>query len=400
MFRRSVFLAVCMAAVFLFVAASESNASPARVAGLNLSGPATGFVRDYVNTYPYPVAMNRYPNMMWANLGSRNPYGGFQATQRAMGMFHELGDDGTYGILGVTLREDSPMDPVLQSMDLLGASHQQFDLTYGRDMEQVSLGIRFDMAHSSREDEAGNISKPYETHIGPADSAAYVNTWGLGVAVDIDINEDAMLEVGGEVRFYTFEDEVNGFSDDGSISMRLNGRVFWERSENKTMIPLVSFSRTQVGQENGVALVETMDDFYAGVACNQVVNSDDLLIYGAAFRMVSRETSNDVVELDRTDSSAPVLFMAVEHRFRDWLVGRGGASQAMAWRSYGPDDLHFADQKQLDSDFDFALGIAMEFSNFTIDATLNQNYPFTGFWFVSGQSTSDLFGMVSFTYTY
>jgi len=399
MSRRSVFLVVVLAAVMVAGAATESNASPARVAGLNLTGPSAGFVRDYVNTYYYPVAVNRYPNMLWANLGEQTS--GFYAAHRTMGMFHEVGEDGEYGILGVTLREDSPMDPVLQHLGYLGASNQQFDIMYGRDMEQASFGLRFDMARSSFENEDGDTRSPDEFFIG---GEGWWNTWGIGAAVDVDLNEDAMLEVGGEIRKYTFKDETEEVSDDGSMSLRLNGRIFWERSENKTMVPLVSLNRTQLGWENGTSMTDTWTDFFGGVACNQTVNSDDLLIYGAALRFQSRKVENDEVLLDRTSRTVPVLFMAAEHRFRDWLVGRGGASQAMT--SSKVDDFdedtypYLKKGKALASDFSFALGLAMEFSNFTIDATLNQNYPFTGFWFVSGEATDNLFGMVSFTYTY
>lgn len=393
MFRRSVLLVVCLAAVMLFVSAADSYASPARLAGLNLTGHRAGFVRDYTNTYIYPVAINRYPNMMWANLGESG--GGFQAEHRVMGMFHELGEDGMHGILGVTLREDSPTDPILQYMDLLGASHQQFDLMYGRDMEQASFGLRFDMARSSYEDMDGNTIAPDEFAIG---LDGYVNTWGIGAGVDVDINEDAMLEVAGEIRKYTFKDETAEFEDDGSISMRADARIFYERAENKTMIPLVSFWRTQIGEEDP-ALKRTWTDFFGGVAYNHVVNGDDLMVYGAAVRVQSMKVENEVTELDETGRAVPVLFMSLEHRFRDWLVGRGGASQAMVTDKDKSDEA--GDQTWTYSDFDFSLGVAMEFSNFTIDCTLNQNYPFTGFWFVSGQETpSDLFGMISFTYTY
>jgi hypothetical protein len=401
MSRRSVVLVICLAAALTVTAFTDTNASPARVAGLNLSGPGTGFVRDYVNTYPYPVAINRYPNMLWAHLGKTSSSLNYP-DNRMMGMFHELGEDGEYGILGVTLRENSPEDMLLRALDDVGAdysgvSHQQFDIIYGRDMEQASFGLRFDLARSSYEDANGNVTAPDETYIG---LDGWVNTWGIGAAVDVDISEDAMLEVGGEVRQFTFKDDATGLQDDGSISVRVNGRIFYEMAENKTLIPVVSFQRLQIGEENGVVLADKVNDFYGGVAVNQMVNGDDLLIYGAAARFSSWKRENDVVDIDQSRMQLPVLFMALEHQFRDWLVGRGGASQALTRWKGGDEDPDFADQKELFNEFDFSLGIGMEFSDFTIDATLNQNYPFTGFWFVSGQPTNNLFGMVSFTYTY
>jgi hypothetical protein len=396
MFRKSAFLVVCLAAVMLFISATESYASPARLGGLNMTGHRAGFVRDYTNTYMYPVAINRYPNMVWVHMGHSSPYEDrFEANHRVMGMFHEIGEDGQYGILGITLREDSPTDPILQYMELMGASHQQFDFMYGRDMEQASFGLRFDLARSSYENAEGNTRAPDEYDIG---LDGHVNTWGIGAGVDVDINEDAMLEVGAEVRKYSFKDEgvLETVEDDGSMSFRANARVFWERSETRTMIPQVAISQNKIGEEDG--LTNTWTDFYAGAACNHMVNGDDLLVYGAAFRMQTMKVENGTVVQDDTRRSVPVLFIALEHRFRDWLVGRGGASQAMVSDKDKSDDA--GDETELYSDFDFALGIAMEFSNFTIDATLNQNYPFTGFWFVSGEETHDLFGMMSFTYTF
>lgn len=401
MSRKSMRLVICLAAIMLVFAVTDTYASPARVAGLNLTGHKAMFTRDYVNTYPYPVAITRYNNMLWANLGCKED--GFYADHRVMGLFHEMGEDGHYGVLGITLRENSPQDPVLMSMGLMGASHQQFDVIWGRDFEQASLGLRFDMARSSYEDkETGDVVAPdeYPDPIGPVHDG-WMNTWGIAGAVDYDLNEDAMLEIGAEVRQYTFQDDINGVSDDGAMSFRFAGRVFFERTENKTMVPLLTYQRTDLGAEGSMEVANTLDDLLAGVACNHVVNGDDLLIYGIAMRWRSWEHIEDEVVLDDySRRDLPVLFCALEHRFRDWLVGRAGASQAMVSNDFAEEDEDYPNQKWLWSDFDFALGIGMEFTNFTIDATLNQNYPFTGFWFVSGEQTEDLFGQVSFTYMY
>ena len=395
---------ICVAAVALSLAVAEGYASPARVAGLNLTEGRAAFTRDYVNTYAFPVAINRYPNMLWAELGHSGS--GFYARERAMGLFHEIGDGGDYGVLGITLRQESLENDMwgLRQIGMDGVSYQQFDIMWGRDFERASVGFRFDLARSSAEDKgSGEIVAPYEEPIGIADRG-YVNTWGVGGAVDYDLSEEAMLEVGGEVRQYTFRDDENEVEDDGSVSFKLAARVFYERSKSQTLVPLVSLSRTDIGSKGDAEVQDTVTDFMAGAACNHVVNHDDLLIYGAAFRVIDRErTQADVIEYDTKEWDLPILFLGLEHRFRDWLVGRGGASTAMANWSAGEEHSveSVANTNWLWADFDFALGIGLEFTNFTIDATLNQNYPFTGFWFVSGQSTPrDLFGQVSFTYTY
>jgi len=403
MSRKSLYLVIGLAAIMMVFTVTETYASPARVAGLNLTGDHAMFTRDYVNTYPYPVAIARYSNLAWAHLGHSGS--GMFARHRVMGLFHQIGEDGHYGVLGVTLRENSPQDPILQSMvpyessasDLMGVSHQQFDIIWGRDFEQASVGLRFDMARSSYEDEdSGDVWAPDEDEYG------WFNSWAIAGAVDYDLTEDAMLEIGGEVRQYTFQDDDMDVNDDGSMSFRVAARVFYERAANRTMIPLVTYRRTDLGLENSTLATYTLDDMLAGVACNHVVNGDDLLIYGAAFRYRALEnTEDDEILDDLSRRDFPVLFCALEHRFRDWLVGRGGASQAMVSTSCGEDDPDCGGTNWLESEFEFALGIGLEFTNFTIDATLNQNYPFTGFWFVSGQSTPrDLFGQVSFTYTY
>lgn len=407
MSRRFVVLIICLAAALLVTTFSDSNASPARVAGLNLTGPASGFVRDYVNTYAYPVAINRYPNLFWGHLGSQgNNLTDFEAGHRIMGMFHELGEDGQYGIFGVTLRENSPEDLLLQALNSLdpradywGVSSQQFDLMYGKDMERASIGFRYDMARSSFEDDAGDVLSPDEfPYIVGID--AWVNTWGAAAGLDVDLGESAMLEVAGEIRQYSFKDDALGMKDDGSISVRVNGRIFYETAEDRTVIPMVQYQRVAIGEENAADRADKINDFYGGVAVNRVVNGDDLLVYGAAMRFMNWKRENAAVEIDDSRMQLPVLFMALEHQFRDWLVGRGGASQALTRDKHGNEDPDFPDQTELYNMFDFALGIGMEFSNFTIDATLNQNFPFTGFWFVSGEQTNSLFGQISFTYTY
>ena len=89
----------------------------------------------------------------------------------------------------------------------------------------------------------------------------------------------------------------------------------------------------------------------------------------------------------------PTLFGSLEWDIKSWLTGRVGCQQAMRMEKSGDNlDVNSAD-------FLYGLGVGVHFNNFDVDATLNQNFPFTGGYFISGESTAgSMFGRVTADY--
>src|SRR5262245_19143761 len=100
-----------------------------------------------------------------------------------------------------------------------------------------------------------------------------------------------------------------------------------------------------------------------------------MLTLGAAFNR--QENNADDISV----TWFPTLFGALEWDLKPWLTGRVGAQQAMRMTSDGTDN------DITDSDFRYGLGVGIHMNDFDLDASLNQNFPFTGGYFLTGQET-------------
>ena len=92
-------------------------------------------------------------------------------------------------------------------------------------------------------------------------------------------------------------------------------------------------------------------------------------------------------------ASEPAAGSDSENAPSSWLTGRVGCQQARRMEKAGDNlDVNSAD-------FLYGLGVGVHFNNFDVDATLNQNFPFTGGYFISGESTSGtMFGRITADY--
>jgi len=141
------------------------------------------------------------------------------------------------------------------------------------------------------------------------------------------------------------------------------------------------------------------------------VNDNNLLIFGAS-------VSQSKATYDRTDNNdgvangnlkhrefkttlAPRFFASLETDLTRWLKGRLGASKSMQSENTETSDFNTvpvtSKLKERFSDFAFSLGTGIKFNNFDVDMTLNQSFPLSGGWVLSGDPATP-FTRVSGTY--
>jgi hypothetical protein len=130
-----------------------------------------------------------------------------------------------------------------------------------------------------------------------------------------------------------------------------------------------------------------------------------------------------VESFEFTGTSLPFFFGTFEASPKDWLTIRFGARKnllnekaTLTWVS--GDELTFETKNaNLTSDirsyiygeginvpyfeepFGFSMGVGFKFNDIEIDATVNEDYPFTGMYWLSGDSETP-FGKISVTYYY
>jgi len=133
-----------------------------------------------------------------------------------------------------------------------------------------------------------------------------------------------------------------------------------------------------------------------GISHNMRVNDNNLLIFGVAGWMqkasFDRNDQNDGVANGQVRSAeskttmAPLFFASLETEATSWLKIRMGATQAMVTtkdEETAFDTDSFTD-KEKTSDFNFNLGAGIKWNNLDFDLTLNEAFPLSGGYILSG----------------
>ncbi|MBN1505040.1 MAG: hypothetical protein JW952_08260 [Candidatus Eisenbacteria bacterium] len=429
---------IILFSVLLLMTPALALASSARLEGL---GAPPDFIEDYANVFSYPVSICRYPAAVIGELGYEDGWGrGFGAT---MG----LGQDNAYGVFGIMLREHGMISPLPQLMS--GNEGSQFDLLWGMNFEKVSFGVRFDNTSSKLEweydDGTGMSFSPWYFYYGVSTdmvSPEYFNNMGIGISASMEVREADKVEATFEYRTFDFavEELGDGFSieDAGNPSFGFWGRGFFLMNENVTLVPMFGYNKYDVGWEimsdvadDEDASDQTLTNMRAGLGMR--VDMGSFFMLGVGFSQWKMDVENTFGEaapdpglletFEYTGTSLPFLFGTFEADLRDWLTIRFGARKnllhekaTLAWvdgseltfesknANLTPDmrDYMYGEGvylPYLEEPFAFSMGVGFKWSDFEIDATLNEDYPFTGMYWLSGESEIP-FGKISVTYYY
>ncbi|MCX5800506.1 MAG: hypothetical protein NTX17_03885 [Candidatus Eisenbacteria bacterium] len=427
--------------VLLLMTPVLATASTARLEGL---GVIPDFVEDYANMFAYPVSIARYPGVVIGELGVYGSY------DRGFGATMGLGQDYKYGVFGIMLRENSGFAPV---PGWTGSYGSQFDLLWGMNFGRAAFGVRVDNSSSEfgykvGDDYSYTISPLYFLYmymedIVPSDE----NNTGITLSAGFDVRETDKVEAAFEYRTLNFEiDARSGAShekiqDAGNASYGFRGRGFFNVAENITLVPMVGYSKYDWGweitstvpddEDSGDQALTTMTGglgvkvdvgsmFMIGVGFSQTKATTDFTYAEAAPAASYPET------FEFTSTAAPFLFGCLETPIRDWLTVRFGAQKKLVnekmtlefvgpgyekwdfttkngvipseFRTYVYEDGGVT-MPYFNEPFTFSLGVGFKFGNLDIDATMNDYYPFTGMYWLSGVASTP-FSRISATYHY
>jgi len=419
--------------VLLLMTPALALASTARLEGL---GVIPDYIEDYANIFNYPASICRYPAVVIGELGYVDGWGkGFGAT---MG----LGQDNAYGVLGVMLRENSAFMPV---PGFGGSRGSQFDITYGLNFEGVSFAARLDNSNSKLKD-------TNQADTGVSDSPLYYsalpdsilpndyNSTGLGVSATLDVRDGDKIEGTFEYRTLSFKHELIGsaysIEDQGEPSYGFWGRGFFAMSDKVTLVPVAGYNKYDYSWEIKSADPteqatgdQTLSYLRAGLGMRVDVGSFFMLGVGASQWKINIDNTfrsplpADVETFEYTGSSLPFLFGTFEADLRDWLTIRFGAKKNLIneeakieWvagtsRDFKSTNGNITSQQRdylysqgiflpyFEEPFVFSMGVGFKWNDIEIDATMNEDYPFTGMYWLSGDSETP-FGKISVTYYY
>ena len=433
MFQRKL-IVVLSVAVLLAMTAGVSQGSWSRVEGMGLTVPAMSqFTDDYANMFAYPTSVVRQNNIVWAELGN-NPSGDVNSVDTDDQAFTLVRNFPRLGSIAFQMKQNA-LNSTVASDNL---NNEQLDIIWGKAFSSFDFAVRLDITNSSLEF-TDTTPFGYDAHgidfsgdpypFGAAffndaivGTGVEINTYGITPAIAIHMDNDDRFEAAATYRRYTLDRSDSPapgetWQDGGNASYALNARAILHRGGTHTWYPAAWYVNDDLSWEvTGVTPTarsadESYKQFGIGISDNMRVNSDNLLLWGVMFAQdkhsYERTDNNDAVAsgavktFEEKHTMMPLVFAAIETQATSWLTVRIGGSRAMVssrdeFTDFGA-PVFASTTKTRESEFNFSLGTGIKWNNLDVDMTLNEDFPLSGGYILSGNEATP-FTRVSATY--
>jgi hypothetical protein len=435
MSQRKLIVSLCVA-VLLAMTAGVSQGSVSRMEGMGLNVPVLSqFTDDYANIYWYPTSVVRQNNLVLAELGN-NPSGDVDEVDVFDQSYTVIRNFPTIGAIAFQMAQ-SQNEVFATSGNL---NNEQLDVIWGKAMSSFDFAVRFDITNSRYEAVTGPPANSVELRgFSPFDPSAPIpffittdpdqivdngvelNTYGITPAVALHFGEDDRLEVAGTYRRYTFSRSTSpasqAWEDAGNPSYAILARAILHRSGTHTWFPAAWYASDDLSWEmrgvlaNPVTADETYKTMGVGISDNMRVNDNNLLLWGVTFAQAKHSyertdantggPAGDTRTFEETVTGIPLVFAALETDATRWLKLRVGASRGhIMSKTETADFVAPANTSEVEtrtSEFNLGLGTGIRWNNLDIDMTLNQQFPLSGGYIISGNPQTP-FNRVSATY--
>jgi hypothetical protein len=429
-------IVVLSVVALLALTAGVSQASLSRVEGMGLGVPGLSqFTDDYVNIYYFPTSVVRQNNLVLAELGN-NPSGDPNETDTDDQSYTVVRNFPRFGAIAFQMKQ-SALNAYTASSNL---NNEQLDIIWGKAFSSVDFAVRLDITNSYYEFDdntptgfkARGIDFSFDPY--PFGAAFFsdaivgtgveINTYGITPAIAIHMANDDRFEGAATYRRYTLDRTESpapgeSWEDGGNASYAVLARAILHRGGTHTWYPAAWYVNDDLSWEvtgvtaTGRSADETYRQYGIGISDNMRVNDNNLLLWGVSVSQAKhtyeRTDNNDGVPSGATKNfeekatMVPLVFAAIETEATRWLKVRIGASRAHVqsrteFSDFGAPTFA-ATEKFRTSEFEFSLGTGIRWNNLDIDMTLNEQFPLSGGWVLSGDEETP-FTRVSATYHY
>lgn len=395
-----------------------ASAQMSRVEGMNVQGD---YVKDWSGIFTYTSQVANVGNLVYGELGNVNfpPVTFDRSVGAVIGNLWE----GRLGTWAIHLREQTPQlgqgdassspAPGIDGSDPNTNTNEAFDLMWGKKFGTTSFGARLSRSNGMLEIDGpspfGEIQYDF-TQFNPNFGR---NVLGLGAGIGFELSPTSNVEANilFQNRTYSLKDTTGTFiaEEGGPTTYQVAARAMWQWQPNIMVVPVFKFYSydlsTQVtgtapgGTPPGTPLVteeNTLKGWQVGAAGNWTLGSNDLFVLGATVAQNKIEVSNS--SFTETETYMPQLFAALETHVNSWLTLRFGANKGAWYKLEDKDNTVPSTITFKGSDFSMRLGAGVKVGNLQLDAILADDFPNNLPYFISGNTTSDMFTKVTATY--
>jgi len=388
------FFSLIITTALVAVLAMPAFATDSRVIALAGTG---NYIEDDYNIFNWPATLPSYSNTVWMSVHhSMFGWEGDEDGFTMIGATYGFGEDNKFGTLGMFFYNYAlPLSMKEEYDDVFTDSYpSKFDIIYAYPTESITFGI-----HITRADEydytADEGAVPPDT---TEKSYAYTT---IGVGVRVNMGEKAYGDVAFDISFGSYSDDSDDnygkVEPDANMSYAVRGRVFYEFTDDITLVPYFSYSaydfrlkaekNAEDFAEDNVGQKFMMINF--GVGANVKVNEDNLLIFAIEpFDYMKYEPSQppEGIEKEKTETIMPRFYLALESDVKDWLTFRiGGVKSLEKTNTKNNEDGEY-ENTTTDAPFDLFMGLGFHIGDFDIDCVINNNLPYhMGYWLTGYQ---------------
>jgi hypothetical protein len=369
---------VILALTILALAAIFSTAAATEVR-VGTMGGVGFYMHDNSNIFFFPGAIYSYSGQVYGELRVPSTPDAY-----TVGVNYPIGD---YSVVGLYLNRPMPVSIPVGVLDSVQIN-QTTDLFYGTQMSKFDLGFKLSLGLDSySRDSIAETPKMTQ-------SARYIQ-FAAGASTD---KMDAAVSV--ELPHAKFEE--SGVTDTWSgFGFGAVARCFHGEGPTK-LVPLINFNTRKINGKSSLAGSGKEDfsdlNFGLGIGVNHQLNENNLVV--GAVEILGLQSSKDKVTSGGTPSTTttttlsrmtlPGLYMGVESNIRPWLTGRLGAEQVWQISKTKNEETGVPsfETKAHSSQYNVVFGLGLHFSDFTVDAAINEDIFFDGPNFISGQTNS------------
>jgi hypothetical protein len=283
---------------------------------------------------------------------------------------------------------------------------------WGKKAGTTSLGLRINRSNGSILQEVGGVTSKLEADFTQPDPNRARNTLGFSAGVGFETSPTSNVEIGLTYQQRTWLLDVPGLrgEEDGSGAYMLAGRAMWQWQPNIMLVPVFKYYNFDLGEKFTAGTTTTTFDnsrkgWQLGAAGNWTLGSNDLFVLGINFAQNKLSQQEDLFglgfgdTLEITESLTPQLFAALETHVNSWLTLRFGANKG-AWEKTKVELSNGNKLELTSSTFNMNLGAGLKFGNLQLDAILDNAFPNNLPYFISGDTTTDMFAKVTASYPF
>lgn len=416
MIRRKANILV-LGAVMAIALPGVALAQMSRVEGMAIQGD---YLKDWSGMFTYTSEVATVGNLVYGELGNVNfpPVTFDRSVGAVVGTLWE----GRLGTWAVHLREQTPNlgqgdgasngSPGSFGTEPNTNTSESFDIMWGKKFGTSSFGLRLNRSHGRILQEVGGVTSKLEADFTQADPNRARNVLGIGAGFGFEMNPETNVELAFLWQNRTWLLDVPGLrgEEDGASAYQLAARMMWQWQPDVMVVPVFKYYNFDLGEKftagsTVTAYDNTRKGWQVGAAGNWTLGSNDLFVLGFTVAQNKHKQQTDLFglglgdTLELTETFYPQLFAALETHLNSWLTVRFGANKG-AWERIKVEQSGGNTLEINGSTFSMNLGAGLKFGNLQIDAILDDRFPNRLPYFISGDTTSDMFAKVTATYPF